>query len=154
MSAVLRAHDGRGPATALTDAVRERYPDLDVLYIDIQTNPRRVAEVASWARVVSDLAQVDAVAGDIVARAASELVRSTLAALERAGVTDPEPRVGMVGKVFHGDALRTAFTRGVLDAVPGAQLFSAVSDGLAGAARLPEVDAGSALAAHIVRVER
>ncbi len=154
LAAVLRAHDGRGPQTALTDAVLERYPNLDVLYVEIQVNPRRVSEVASWAKTVADLAPTDAVSGDIVARAASELVSSTLAALDGAGVTSSNPRVGMVGNVFRGESLRTGFTAGVLRAVPGAELFSAVSDGLAGAALLPEVGEESALASHILRVSR
>lgn len=154
LAAVLRAHDGRGPQTALTEVVRERYPNLDVLYVEIQINPRRVSEVASWAKTVADMAPVDAVSRDIVARAASELVSSTLAALDGAGVTDPNPRVGMVGNVFRGESLRTGFTAGVLRAVPGAELINAVSDGLAGAALLPEVGEESALASHILRASR
>lgn len=155
LSAVLRAHDGRGPATSLTDAVQARHPDLDVLYIDIQTNPHRVSEVASWARVVAELSDSDEVAAEIVGRAASELVRSALAALRRAGLEgQAAPRIGMVGKVFNGALLFERFSAGIREAIPDAQLFRATSDGLVGAALLPDVVAGSALGAHVLRAGR
>lgn len=155
LAAVLRAHDGRGPATALADLVQVQHPDLDVLYMDVQTDPHRVSTVASWARVVADLARTDDIAQDILRRAASELVKSAKAALDRAELADQtEPRIGLVGKVFNGETLSNFFTAGIADAIEGAKLFRADSDGLVGASLLPEVTLGSALDAHIIRAER
>ena len=70
--AAMRDHDGRGTATALTDAVRGRWPDLEQAYIDLQADPARVSIVASFAAEVAQAgADGDAVALDILRRADS-----------------------------------------------------------------------------------
>ena len=63
LDAVMRAHDGRGEPTALTAVVRERWPDLESAYIDLQAAEDRVRVVASFANAVSDLAATDSIAG-------------------------------------------------------------------------------------------
>ena len=55
LDAVMRAHDGRGEPTALTAIVRERWPDLESAYIDLQAAEDRVRVVASFANAVSEL---------------------------------------------------------------------------------------------------
>ena len=40
--AVMRAHDGRGAPTALTEVVRAEFPDLESAYIELQSDPARV----------------------------------------------------------------------------------------------------------------
>ena len=62
LDAVMRAYDGRGPATALTAAVRLDFPDLEMAYLDLQGDPLRVSRIAGYARQVTDLAATDAVA--------------------------------------------------------------------------------------------
>ncbi|MCC6496221.1 MAG: hypothetical protein IT193_08170, partial [Propionibacteriaceae bacterium] len=106
---VLRAHDGRGPRTALTDVVRDVFPDLEQAYIELQTNPDRVRVVASFARAVSDLAAGDPVAADICARAGAELAHSAVAAARNVGLDrEPETVVCLMGGVFGSTAVREA----------------------------------------------
>ncbi|WP_313356700.1 BadF/BadG/BcrA/BcrD ATPase family protein, partial [Microbacterium sp.] len=49
LDAVMRAHDGRGPATALTAVVQECWPDLETAYVALQSAEDRVRTVASFA---------------------------------------------------------------------------------------------------------
>nr|WP_295795726.1 BadF/BadG/BcrA/BcrD ATPase family protein [uncultured Microbacterium sp.] len=82
--AAMRDHDGRGTATALTDAVRGRWPDLEQAYIDLQADPARVSIVASFAAEVAQAgADGDAVALDILRRAGDLLAESALTALQK-----------------------------------------------------------------------
>ena len=67
LDAVLRAYDGRGPGTALSAPVTADFPELDQMYLALQGDPDRVRRIASYARVVADLAASDEVAGAIVA---------------------------------------------------------------------------------------
>ncbi|GGF48699.1 hypothetical protein GCM10010922_25670 [Microbacterium sorbitolivorans] len=83
LDAVMRAHDGRGPATALVGVVRERWPDLEDAYIDLQSDPNRVSVVASLAAAVDAHAGTDEVAARIAWRAGAELAASVIAGLAR-----------------------------------------------------------------------
>src|SRR6185312_6070030 len=47
--AVMRAFDGRGPATALTDVVAADFPDLAQAYVDLQRDADRIRRTASYA---------------------------------------------------------------------------------------------------------
>ncbi len=89
LRAVLAAHDGRGPATALTAAALE-------LHTPLSTLPRWVADTAAPARqlarfaprVLQAAAAGDAVARDIVDRAVDAVLRACVAAgASRAGDT-------------------------------------------------------------------
>lgn len=81
LRAVLAAHDGRGPATALTSAALE-------LHAPLSTLPRWVADTAAPARqlarfaphVLEAAASGDPVARDIVDRAVDSVVRACAAA--------------------------------------------------------------------------
>lgn len=57
LDAVMRAYDGRGPATDLTAAVLPRYPNLETAYIELQGDPDRIAVTASFAKAASELAR-------------------------------------------------------------------------------------------------
>ena len=86
LDAVMRAYDGRGPATALTDPVRERWPELPEAYIDLQAAEDRVQIVASFAVEVARLAmEGDSVSQAITERAAAELALSVTTSLRRVG---------------------------------------------------------------------
>lgn len=76
LDAVMRAHDGRGQATALTAVMQRRWPDVEEAYIDLQSSPDRV-------RTIAELASTDPVAHAICVAAARELASSTEAALRR-----------------------------------------------------------------------
>src|SRR6478752_4657487 len=84
LDAVMRAYDGRGAQTALTDAVRAVWPDLSQAYIHLQSDPERVSVVASFAAHVARLAtEGDAVSQNITVRAGGELAHSVETALRR-----------------------------------------------------------------------
>jgi glucosamine kinase len=148
MDAVMRAYDGRGVATALSAVVLARFPRLDQAYIEVQTDPDRVRLVASFARAVSDLAGVDAVAAGICFRASEELALSAVTAALRSGL-GAEPLICRVGNVFGSPAVSDAFSAALLRRCPGAHLVDAAGDGLAGAEALLTLPPDHVLAGHI-----
>lgn len=146
LDAVLRAHDGRGPATALTPVVQADFPVLEDAYLQVQADQFRVARVASYARLVAELASTDEVCARICERAAAELAASVIAGLERVGQADrDDPAVSTVGKVFGGRVLADEFARLLTARFPSVRLVPARGTGLDGAARLAELGERSAL---------
>lgn len=142
--AVLRAHDGRGPATALTDAIRADFPDLEDAYLVLQADTSRVSRIASWARTVAELASTDAVARRICEQAADELAASVIAGLTRVGQANrPDPLVSTLGKVFHGEVLADEFARVLRDRFPELRLVAPAGTGLDGAAAMASLSASS-----------
>jgi N-acetylglucosamine kinase-like BadF-type ATPase len=140
LRAVLAAHDGRGPATALTAAALE-------LHAPLSTLPRWVADTAAPARqlarfaphVLDAAAAGDAVARDIVDRAVDAVARAC------AATSGPYCLVGGIARSpSFGDALRARLRdRGLSVAGPR-------GDALGGAefiARTP----GSAYEGRVVR---
>ena len=135
LDAVLRAYDGRGPGTALSAPVTADFPELDQMYLALQGDPDRVRRIASYARVVADLAASDEVAGAIVARAATELAESVATALERVGAA-PDAPVCPLGNVFRGKSLAAGFAASLEARRPQVRLVAPAGNGLDGAALL------------------
>lgn len=136
LDAVMRAHDGRGAATALTTLVQQRWPDLDSAYPQLQADAERVRVVASFARRTAELAaDGDAVARDICDRAAAELAHSVLTAL-RTAQAPADAHVGAIGGVLQSELIRTAFTERVRAARPHAVFVEAGGTGVDGAGAL------------------
>ncbi|MFB9308017.1 N-acetylglucosamine kinase-like BadF-type ATPase [Agromyces hippuratus] len=151
LEAVMRAHDGRGAATALTDVVRADFPDLEAAYIELQADLGRVQRIASYARAVADAAAAgDAVAESIITNGARELAASAFAGLRRVGESDvPDSHVRGVGGLFLGEALGREFVAAITAEIPGAEIRLGEAHPLDGAAALADVAPTSALAAHI-----
>jgi N-acetylglucosamine kinase-like BadF-type ATPase len=151
LDAVMRAYDGRGRPTSLTEVVRQEFPDAESTYIELQTDPERVQRIARYARPVADAAEAgDAVAVAIVESAGRELAASVLAGLRRVGEADAAaPRVRGIGGVFGGTVLARAFTAAVREQVPAADVRIGEAHPLDGAAALAGVAPTSALAARI-----
>lgn len=147
LQAVMRAYDGRGPATALSGPVRRRWPDLEGAYIQLQNDPAAVSVVGSFARVVAEAAEEDPVARGICEQAAAELAHSALTALRRVGEDSPQepPRVAAIGGVFRSSAVREEFSRLLGEAVPGIRLSPASGQGVDGAAALASLPDGHPL---------
>jgi glucosamine kinase len=106
----LRAHDGRGPQTVLLDMAMDEFGDVENAYLELQSDPNRVARVASLARRVIESAPADSVALEIVTLAAEELSLSMDSALNRAGFGIEEPvemswTGGVVQSEFFADVL-------------------------------------------------
>ncbi|MFJ9819579.1 N-acetylglucosamine kinase [Streptomyces sp. NPDC101151] len=153
LRAALRAHDGRGPDTALLSAAVERFGDPDRLPLAVgrDGNPARTA--ASFAPDVARLAAAgDAAASTIVRDAATVLGEAVLAAARRiagdalsvtvtGGLTGlGEPLLGPVRSALHG------FPRPL-------RLRSPLGNPLDGA-RLLALDALAPHEPHVVRVRR
>lgn len=111
LEAVMRAFDGRGPETSLTDVVRDRWPDLTQAYIQLQGDEGRVQVIASFATDVARFAvEGDPIAQAITRRAAHELAHSVTTSLRRvARAEDATLLVCAIGGVFRSDPLRAAF---------------------------------------------
>lgn len=136
LEAVMRAFDGRGPATALTAVVQERWPDLETAYTLLQASHDRVRTVASFAAPTAALAASgDEVAVRICREAAGELALAATTALR---VTDAEDdaAVGAIGGVFGSDLVRSAFEDAVRAVRPDARLVPPLGSGLDGAVAL------------------
>jgi glucosamine kinase len=142
--AVMRAHDGRGEQTALTQVLQAEFPDLEQAYIELQGDHGRVRRIASFARAVAELAATDEVAAELCAVAARELVLSVATALRRVDQI-AAPVVCAIGGVFRADAIRTGFENGLRELWPDVELRAPIGAGIDGAALVPRLGPTSAL---------
>lgn len=139
LDAVMRAHDGRGPRTTLTQVVQQTWPDLEEAYISLQSSPARVQTVAGFAKAVAQLADSDAVSNRICLAAAQELALSVKTALQRVGdPADPAERfnISVLGGVFGSPVIYKAFAGLIQQQCPAVELTAAAGSGLDGAAML------------------
>ena len=154
LDAVMRAYDGRGPATVLTDAVRERWPDLSQAYMALQAEEERVRIVASFATPVARAADDgDAVALRITHAAATELARSVRAAIARVRDDDERFAVCALGGVFRSRSLQTAFEDALTDGSTGddVEIVPARGLGIDGAVALADLSPAHPLTAVVQR---
>ena len=87
MRAVLRAHDGRGLATVLSESIGTEFDDIEQAYLQLHADPNKVARIAGWAAQVSLAAEAgDHVSMGICRRAGAQLACSCLL------YTSPSPR--------------------------------------------------------------
>ena len=148
LDAVMRAHDGRGPATALTSVVRSRWPDLEGAYVQLQSDEAKVSVVAWFAEAVAAHAETDAVSARICRDAGEELALSVLTALRRVG-TDAAPVVSAIGGVFRGALVRSSFEEAVRAVHPDARFEAPHGTGLDGAEALAALAPGHPLHALV-----
>lgn len=144
LDAVMRAHDGRGPATSLTPIVQSRWPELEDAYVQLQSDPAKVSVIAWFAEAVAAHAASDEVAARICREAGEELALSVVTALRRVG-TDADPVVSAIGGVFRGEHVRAAFEDAVRAVHPGARFEAPHGTGLDGAAALATLPDGHPL---------
>lgn len=152
LTAVMRAHDGRGPATALTEAVVKVFPDLEQAYISLQGEPDQVRIVAGFSKVTADLAATDDVARQICVDAGRELAHSAVTAAHRTDLSAlPEQRVCAVGGAFGSSVLFETFCESVHSALPNSQVCTPQGEPIDGAALLVRLGADHPLSRHISR---
>ncbi|MEJ2217510.1 MAG: BadF/BadG/BcrA/BcrD ATPase family protein [Gemmatimonadota bacterium] len=103
LQAVARAHDGRGPATRLTEAVLRHTgcaaPESLVAWVDRAAK----ADIAALARLVSD-ASTDPVASAILDDAADQLLDHVRALLPSAGGQGVRPPLAVAGGALAPDS--------------------------------------------------
>lgn len=127
LSAIVRAHDGRGYATAMTELLCAEYrmcrPDDLPRFVYAATT--HVDDIARYGRLVIHAAQAgDDVAREILNRGGSELAECILAIARRLHMTDSEFPVAYVGGAFHaGELLLNPMRLRLLRDAPGASLL-------------------------------
>ncbi|MBM7503610.1 BadF/BadG/BcrA/BcrD ATPase family protein [Agromyces aurantiacus] len=161
LAAALRATDGRGPRTSLIPAALSAFGPIEHIYLAVQADPHRVANVAGFAPAVTAAAeQGDAVAGAIVERAAQELVHSLSTALARVGADPATARVSAVGRVTGSASMRRALRAELVrrfgpdGSARAASLAEPVGQPIDGVERLHELPSTHALASVVVTAER
>ncbi|HWM34937.1 MAG TPA: BadF/BadG/BcrA/BcrD ATPase family protein [Pseudolysinimonas sp.] len=148
LDAVMRAHDGRGPRTALTARAQAEFPDLEQAYITLQGDPGRVRRIAAYTRHVADLAATDEVAAGICVAAGRELALSVATGLRRVGAG---PVVCGIGGVLRAEPIARTFEAALRERFPDLDLRPPRGSGIDGAALLTEVAGDAALAALIAQ---
>lgn len=143
---VLRAHDGRGPQTILTDIVQTDFPDLETAYIELQSDPNRVSRIASYARLVSQVAETDEVAAKICHAAAAELANSVSAGLRRTREgASTAPAVCAIGRVMASSTIAHHFAAALQTQWPQVSIKPPQATSLDGVALLPRLTQSSPL---------
>lgn len=151
LDAVMRAFDGRGPATALTEVMRADYQDLPQAYVQLQRDPDRISRTASYAAAVARLADTDEVARAICDDAARELALAVSTGLRRVGEDRVEaPAVCFLGGVLRGDRVRSQLISRLAALWPHLQVRDPLATSLEGAALLPFLPTDSALAHQVL----
>ncbi len=131
LRAVVRAADGRGPATALTPLVLEFFGVTrpEQLVLEVYRHYLKPSDIARCARLVEQARVAgDAVAGHIASVAADELAASVISVVRQLGLDGAFPVV-MAGGAFHAvpwlqDALRTRLAGGADAGAPDVQLLT------------------------------
>ena len=138
LMAVVRAFDGRGPETCLTDGVFKRLdiseigPMITWLYAPA-TGKKEIAALSDL--LLPALEAGDAAARQIAERAAEELSRLVIAAWKKAGMTGGE--VALTGSIFKYYPLIRGLTQERLEqALPGIRITEPRRSPAQGAAQL------------------
>ncbi len=140
LSAIVRAHDGRGFATHMTDLLCAEYElcSPDDLPRFVYATTTHVDDIARYGKLVIEAAQAgDDIARDILARAGSELAECVLAIARKLHMADADFPVAYVGGAFHaGDLLLNPMRLRLQRDAPGATLQSPSHAPVEGAAMM------------------
>ncbi|HET8797006.1 MAG TPA: BadF/BadG/BcrA/BcrD ATPase family protein [Thermoanaerobaculia bacterium] len=142
LSAIVRAHDGRGFATRMTELLCNEYDmcapeDLPRFVYAATTH---VDDIARYGKLVIEAAhEGDAVALEILVRAGSELAECVLAIARRLHMTDTRFPVAYVGGAFHaGELLLNPMRLRLQRDAPGATLLAPQHTPVDGAAMMAQ----------------
>ena len=140
LSAIVRAHDGRGYATVMTELLCAEYqmckPDDLPRFVYAATT--HVDDIARYGKLVIHAGEAgDDVAREILNRGGSELAECILAIARRLHMTDSQFPVAYVGGAFHaGELLLSPMRLRLLRDAPGASLLPPKSSPVEGAAMM------------------
>lgn len=150
LEAGMKAYDGRTAPTELTNLIWKHFSHPEEAYIELQTDPNRVAAIASLAREVLEFANDDWAARAIVEAAGSELALSAATAAKRSGSTETGPGTfSWAGSVMRAELLRQSFAAELIKLIPEARVIPPLGDPIDGVALLPTIPAFSPLRAGI-----
>ncbi len=144
LDAAMRAHDGRGAATALADRAAAVLGDLDGIAEAIYPRPDAVRLVAAFAREVLALAPSDETARAIVTEAAGQLA-ATIVAAARLWPPGSVVPVSYTGNLLADPTLSQALATRLPEAV---SLRASLTDDTDGAA-LPTCPAATGLSSTL-----
>jgi N-acetylglucosamine kinase-like BadF-type ATPase len=140
LTAVLRAYDGRGPQTALTELLCKENgmcdpPDLPRT---IYSEATRSDDIARYGLIVIEAAsRGDAVAQEIVAHAAHDLAECVIAVAKHLGMISESFPVAYVGGAFHaGEQLVAPMREEITAIAPRAHLMTPMHTPVEGAAMM------------------
>lgn len=151
LRAALRAHDGRGPDTALLAAAVERFGEADRLPSAISWDGNQARAVAAFAPDVARAAAAgDTTASAILRDAAGALAETVLAAARRTGGDAVTVTGGLTGL---GEPLLGPLRSALTDSPRPLGLQAPLGDPLDGAGLLA-LDASAPHEPHVARVRR
>ena len=140
LSAIVRAHDGRGFATKMTDLLCDDYDMCSPAELPrfVYATTTHADDIARYGKLVIEAAKIsDPIALDILGRAGTELAECVLAVARRLHITDAEFPVAHVGGAFHAGELLLAPMRLRLQRdAPGASLLPPQHTPVEGAAMM------------------
>jgi N-acetylglucosamine kinase-like BadF-type ATPase len=140
LSAIVRAHDGRGFSTRMTDLLCIEYEmcSPDDLPHFVYATTTHIDDIARYGKLVIEAAQSgDDVARDILARAGSELAECVLAIARKLHMTDTDFPAAYVGGAFHaGELLLSPMRLRLQRDAPGATLIPPQHSPVEGAAMM------------------
>jgi N-acetylglucosamine kinase-like BadF-type ATPase len=140
LTAVLRAHDGRGPVTALTDLLCREHGMCDPADLPryIYAATTHAGDIARYGKLVMEAASDgDEVASEIIVRAANDLADCVLAVARRLGITNGSFPVARVGGAFNaGDQLIAPLRDAIVRGAPRAELIAPLHTPVEGAAMM------------------
>lgn len=164
LTAVSRAHDGRGPATSLVDAAMKHFglesPDdlRSVLYRDGPGSACALRDIASFCpAVVHEALGGDRVAMDIMEHAGRELAAAAWAAARSVGMPEAQFAVAPCGSAFMaGEVLIDPFRAELGRLTPGARVAEPMFPPVIGALilaikRLDRLDPGGRVIENLQR---
>jgi N-acetylglucosamine kinase len=139
LAAMVRAYDGRGPATMLTDLLLEQNqmrPDDLTRWVYAPTT--HTDDIAAYGKLVIDAAQSgDEVARTILDDAGRQLAACVVAVAKRLEIAGDEFPVAYVGGAFHaGDLLLRPMREVILGAAPHAVIAPPAKTPVEGAAMM------------------
>jgi glucosamine kinase len=140
LAAVVRAADGRGPSTAMTDLLCKEYGMCDVADLPrfVYAATTHADDIARYERVVLEAAQSgDAMSRSILDSAGCELGVCVLAVARRLSMTQTEFPIAYVGGAFHaGELLLEPMRITILTEAPQAVLQPPLKSPVEGAAMM------------------
>lgn len=141
LSAVLRAQDGRGPATLLEAAVAAELggASRESIVSYVYRQQRQKADIARFARLLAPALEAgDAAAEEIASRAAQELYALLKAVLTRLRL--PGADVALMGSILEKCAPVRAEVEALIDAgLPAARIIAPRADAAQGAALMAKL---------------
>ena len=140
LSAIVRAHDGRGFATKMTNLLCDEYDmcSPEELPRFVYATTTQADDIARYGKLVVEAALAgDDVSRDILLRGGSELAECVLAVARKLHMTDTEFPVAYVGGAFNaGDALLNPMRLRLNRDAPGATLIPPQKAPVEGAAMM------------------